>query len=183
MLNTLGVKNGYPGEEIPMVLAILLVLLILLWCIGIIITKRAAKQFSSMNYARVLRLKKALLYYHKRSKELWRIYLMLAVSSYEMGHESDFIEYINMMSGQEAQSAILYWKCVHMFFKGQDDIFESYFAELKRVVEQNCNDVSSQYLRSMEVLVKKRNGEYLTEEDRQQIEKSVSKTIKEYINQ
>ena len=98
-----------------------------------------------------------------------------------MGNESDFIEYVNMMNGQDAQPAILYWKCVHMFFKGQDDVFERYFAELKRVVEQDYNDVSSQYLRSMEVLVKKRNGEELTEEDMQQIEKSVSKTIKEYI--
>lgn len=181
MSNILGVNNGYPGEELPFVFAAVVILLVLLLCIGVIVTKRAVKQFSSMNYASVLRLKKALLYFHKRSKELWRIYLMLAVSSYEMGNESDFIEYVNMMNGQDAQPAILYWKCVHMFFKGQDDVFERYFAELKRVVEQDYNDVSSQYLRSMEVLVKKRNGEELTEEDMQQIEKSVSKTIKEYI--
>ena len=115
MSNTLAVNNGYPGEEIPFVFAVLVILVILLWCVGVIITKRAVKQFSSMNYASVLRLKKALLYYHKRSKELWKIYLMLAVSSYEMGNESDFIEYVNMMNGQDAQPAILYWKCVHMF--------------------------------------------------------------------
>ena len=68
-----------------------------------------------------------------------------------------------------------------MFFKGQEDTFERYFEELKRVVQQEYNEINIKYVRTLEILVKKRNGEYLTEEDMQQIEKSVSKTIKEYI--
>ena len=68
MSNILCANNGYPGEELPFVFAAVVILFILLLTIGVIITKRAVKQFSSMNYASVLRLKKALLYFTKGLK-------------------------------------------------------------------------------------------------------------------
>lgn len=148
----------------------------------LLVNRYAAEQLRKMNYKNVLKCKRILLAFNINPKIVWMVHLMLAVASYETGNEADFIKYINLIKERKAQPAVLYRKAIYMFFKGQDDFFERYFAELKRVVEQDYNEINIQYVRTLEVIVKKRNGEELTEEDMQQIEKSVSKTIKEYIN-
>ena len=168
-------------DTIQIIFAAIFAFVFLFAVLLLLVNRYAAKQLTKMNYKNVLKCKRILLAFNFNPKTVWMVHLILAVASYETGNEADFIKYINLMKERKAQPAALYWKAIYMFFKGQEDTFERYFEELKRVVQQEYNEINIKYVRTLEILVKKRNGEYLTEEDMQQIEKSVSKTIKEYI--
>ena len=168
-------------DTIQIIFAAIFAFVFLFAVLLLLVNRYAAKQLTKMNYKNVLKCKRILLAFNFNPKTVWMVHLILAVASYETGNEADFIKYINLMKERKAQPAALYRKAIYMFFKGQDDFFERYFAELKRVVQEDYNENNIQYVRTLEILVKKRNGEELTEEDMQQIEKSVSKTIKEYI--
>lgn len=169
-------------DTIQIIFAAIFAFVFLFAVLLLLVNRYAVKQLTKMNYKNVLKCKRILLAFNFNPKTVWMVHLILAVASYETGNEADFIKYINLMKERKAQPAALYWKAIYMFFKGQEDTFERYFEELKRVVQQEYNEINIKYVRTLEILVKKRNGEYLTEEDMQQIEKSVSKTIKEYIN-
>ncbi|MBP3292104.1 MAG: hypothetical protein J6M26_06680 [Clostridia bacterium] len=168
-------------DTIQIIFAAIFAFVFLFAVLLLLVNRYAVKQLTKMNYKNVLKCKRILLAFNFNPKIVWMVHLILAVASYETGNEADFIKYINLMKERKAQPAALYWKAIYMFFKGQEDTFERYFEELKRVVQQEYNEINIKYVRTLEILVKKRNGEYLTEEDMQQIEKSVSKTIKEYI--
>ncbi|MBR2485963.1 MAG: hypothetical protein IKB54_06460 [Clostridia bacterium] len=168
-------------DTIQIIFAAIFAFVFLFAVLLLLVNRYAVKQLTKMNYKNVLKCKRILLAFNFNPKTVWMVHLILAVASYETGNEADFIKYINLMKERKAQPAALYWKAIYMFFKGQEDTFERYFEELKRVVQQEYNEINIKYVRTLEILVKKRNGEYLTEEDMQQIEKSVSKTIKEYI--
>lgn len=168
-------------DTIQIIFAVIFAFVFLFAVLILLVNRYAVKQLTKMNYKNVLKCKRILLAFNFNPKTVWMVHLILAVASYETGNEADFIKYINLMKERKAQPAALYWKAIYMFFKGQEDTFERYFEELKRVVQQEHNEINIKYVRTLEILVKKRNGEYLTEEDMQQIEKSVSKTIKEYI--
>ena len=168
-------------DTIQIIFAAIFAFVFLFAVLLLLVNRYAVKQLTKMNYKNVLKCKRILLAFNFNPKTVWMVHLILAVASYETGNEADFIKYINLMKERKAQPAALYWKAIYMFFKGQEDTFERYFEELKRVVQQEYNEINVKYVRTLEILVKKRNGEYLTEEDMQQIEKSVSKTIKEYI--
>lgn len=168
-------------DTIQIIFAAIFAFVFLFAVLLLLVNRYAVKQLTKMNYKNVLKCKRILLAFNFNLKTVWMVHLILAVASYETGNEADFIKYINLMKERKAQPAALYWKAIYMFFKGQEDTFERYFEELKRVVQQEYNEINIKYVRTLEILVKKRNGEYLTEEDMQQIEKSVSKTIKEYI--
>lgn len=168
-------------DTIQIIFAAIFAFVFLFAVLLLLVNRYAVKQLTKMNYKNVLKCKRILLAFNINPKTVWTVHLILAVASYETGNEADFIKYINLMKERKAQPAALYWKAIYMFFKGQEDTFERYFEELKRVVQQEYNEINIKYVRTLEILVKKRNGEELTEEDMQQIEKSVSKTIKEYI--
>lgn len=168
-------------DTIQIIFAAIFAFVFLFAVLLLLVNRYAVKQLTKMNYKNVLKCKRILLAFNFNPKTVWMVHLILAVASYETGNEADFIKYINLMKERKAQPAALYWKAIYMFFKGQEDTFERYFEELKRVVQQEYNEINIKYVRTLEILVKKRNGEELTEEDMQQIEKSVSKTIKEYI--
>lgn len=168
-------------DTIQIIFAAIFACVFLFAVLLLLVNRYAVKQLTKMNYKNVLKCKRILLAFNFNPKTVWMVHLILAVASYETGNEADFIKYIKLMKERKAQPAALCWKAIYMFFKGKEDTFERYFEELKRVVQQEYNEINIQYVRTLEILVKKRNGEYLTEEDMQQIEKSVSKTIKEYI--
>lgn len=169
------------------IIAIIFAAIFAVWLIaifvGFFVNGYAFRQFSLMNYNKVLQHKKVLLYTTKKSKKLLSTTcVMLAVSSFEMGHDEDFALYINIVKSIN-YTASVYWKCVYTFFKEQTSYFEMYFAELKQIAEKDNNEANKIYLQNILTLLKKKNGEVILEEEKDLMQKSVSKTIKEYINQ
>ena len=171
-------------DVIAIIFAVVFVAILIGSLVGILIIKNAFKHFSLMNYDKVLKHKKSLLHFSKRLKEIPRsnTYIILAVSSFEMGNDDDFARYINMVKSIN-YTASVYWKCVYTFFKEQTSNFEMYFAELKQIAEKDNSEANKIYLQNILTLLKKKNGEDILEEEKQQIQNSSSKTIKQYINE
>ena len=171
-------------DVIAIIFAVVFVAILIGSLVGFLIIKNAFKHFSLMNYDKVLKHKKSLLYFTKRSKGILRstTYTVLAVSSFEMGNDDDFSLYINMVKSIN-YTASVYWKCVYTFFREQPDNFEMYFAELNQIAEKDNSEANKVYLQNICALIKKKNGEVILEEEKSQIQNSSSKTIKQYINE
>ena len=153
--------------------------LVLLAMLFIWFERKVRRQFFLMNYEYVLKHKKLILYINSKSKSLADTYLMLAVSSFEVGEELDFENYVNKANDEKNQIAVLYWKCYFYFFKQQKENFDTYFYLLKNSEESEWRN---KYVRTIEILLKKRNGENLIPEELEVINQTVSKKMKEYVN-
>ena len=147
------------------------------------LTRQAIKQFKLMNYSAVLKHKQAITKLNKFPTKVFNsVCAMVAVSSFELGNDDDFAHYINLIKDTNC-SAKAYWKCVYMFFREQPDNFEMYFTELNQIAEKDNSEANKVYLQNICTLIKKKNGEVILGEEKSQIQNSLSKTIKEYINQ
>ena len=147
------------------------------------LTRQAIKQFKLMNYSAVLKHKKAITKLNKFPTRVFNdVCAMVAVSSFELGNDDDFAHYINLIDDTN-YSVKIYWKCVYAFFREQTSNYEMYYAELKQIAEASHSETDKRYLQMIEILRKKKNGVVILEEEKGLLQKSVSKTIKEYINQ
>lgn len=170
-------------DVIAIIFAVIFAMGLIAFFVGFFVNGYALRQFSLMNYNKVLKHKKALLYTTKKSKKLLsNTYIILAVSSFEIGNDDDFARYINIVKSIN-YTASVYWKCVYTFFREQPDNFEMYFTELKQIAEKDNSEANKVYLQNICTLIKKKNGEVILEEEKSQIQNSSSKTIKQYINQ
>ena len=152
---------------------LILLTIVLLW-----FEKRVHKQFLLMNYEYVLKYKKILLFMNSNSKHIDDTFIMLAVSSFEVGKESDFEYYINKVQGEKCQASVLYWKCCFYFFKEQNEDFYKSFSALKNNEE---SEQRNKQVSIIEILIKKREGNSLSVHELEIINQTVSKKMKIYV--
>ncbi len=174
--NLLTVKIGW--NEIFIELIVLLVIMFLLTIIYIIFEKKVYKQFSLMNYEYVLKHKKLLLYANKRSNKKYQIFLILAVSSYEIGNSLDFEYYIEQVKCDALSNSVFYWKAYYHFFNGDEVEFLNCLENLKKL---EPSDINKSYIQILTLLMKKQKNETISENELLILNQTFSKKIKDYI--